>query len=67
VIPVAVLFGAAEAATLRLQAAAFEISSYLLACLPYLLCLAVLVLTHLSAARDSTMPAGLKAVFGGNR
>jgi simple sugar transport system permease protein len=67
VIPVALLFGAAEAAVLRLQAAAFEISSYLLACLPYVLCLAVLILTHLTAARDNVMPAALKSVFGGSR
>jgi len=63
VIPVALLFGLADTSVLRLQAAAFSTSSYLLAASPYVFCLVVLVITHLRVNRDGHMPAGLKNVF----
>jgi len=63
VIPVALLFGLADTSVLRLQAAAFNTSSYLLAASPYVFCLVVLVITHLRVDRDGNMPAGLKGVF----
>ncbi len=63
VLPVALLFGLADTSVLRLQAAAVNTSSYLLAAAPYVFCLGILVVTHLRADRDAHMPAGLKAVF----
>ena len=62
-LPTALFFGFCEAAVLRLQAAGVEVSSYLLACLPYAACLVVLIAVHLSARHASYMPAGLKGVF----
>jgi ABC-type uncharacterized transport system permease subunit len=67
VLPTALFFGFCEAAVLRLQAAGLEFSSYLLACLPYAACLAVLTVVHLSARHASYMPAGLKGVFDAER
>jgi ABC-type uncharacterized transport system permease subunit len=67
VLPTALFFGFFEAAVLRLQAAGLEVSSYLLACLPYAACLAVLTAVHLSARHASYMPAGLKGVFDAER
>ncbi|MFC3230957.1 ABC transporter permease [Marinibaculum pumilum] len=63
VLPVALLFGGTDAAVLRLQAAGVEISSYLLACLPYLLCLGVVVLGYLRQSASGGMPAELRRVF----
>jgi ABC-type uncharacterized transport system permease subunit len=63
VLPVCLLFGLAEVAALRLQAAGIESSAHLLATLPYLTVLAVLVASHVLARRSSAMPADLKAVF----
>lgn len=62
-LPVALLFGGTDAAVLRLQAAGVEISSYLLACLPYLLCLGVVVLGYLRQSASGGMPAELRQVF----
>jgi simple sugar transport system permease protein len=62
-LPTALAFGLCEAAVLRLQAAGLAVSSYLLACLPYVACLVVLIAVHLSARHASYMPAGLKGVF----
>jgi simple sugar transport system permease protein len=63
VLPTALFFGLCEAAVLRLQAAGLAVSSYLLACLPYAACLAVLTLVQLTARHGRDMPEGLKAVF----
>lgn len=67
VLPTALLFGFFEAAVLRLQAIGLEISSYLLACLPYAACLAVLIVAHLLTDRASYMPDGLRSVFDPDR
>ena len=67
VLPTALLFGLFEAAVLRLQAMGLQISSYLLACLPYVMCLAVLVATHWLTSRSTHMPESLKNVFDAGR
>lgn len=61
-LPAALLFGGAEALSLRLQAADTPVSAHLLHTLPYLVSLIVLTLTYLRA-RDGGAPAGLKAVM----
>ncbi|MEO8040119.1 MAG: ABC transporter permease [Betaproteobacteria bacterium] len=61
-LPAALLFGGAEALSLRLQAADTPISAHLLHTLPYVASLVVLTLTYVRA-RDSGAPAGLKAVM----
>ncbi len=66
-LPTALFFGFFEAAVLRLQAVGLEVSSYLLACLPYAACLAVLIAVHLSARHASYMPEGLRGVFDAER
>lgn len=58
----ALLFGGAEALSLRLQAADAQISAHLLHTLPYIVSLSVLTLTYLRT-RESGGPAGLKAVM----
>jgi len=63
VLPVCLLFGFAEVATLRIQAAGIESSSYLLATLPYVTVLLILIGAHVSARRDTSMPADLRGVF----
>jgi len=63
VIPVALLFGLAQASTLRLQAGGFAISPSLLAATPYLLSIAAIVVAQLRARRHSAMPADLRAIF----
>lgn len=63
VLPICLLFGLAEVATLRIQAAGIESSSYLLATLPYLTVLAILIAGHVASRRNSGMPADLKAIF----
>ena len=50
-----------------LQAMGLQISSYLLACLPYAMCLAILVLTHWMTGRSTHMPESLKNVFDTGR
>lgn len=67
VLPTALLFGLFEAAVLRLQAMGIEVSSYLLACLPYAMCLLILVATQLVTDRATAMPASLKNVFDSGR
>lgn len=67
VLPTALFFGFFEAAVLRLQAMGLEVSSYLLACLPYAMCLVVLVATQLVSSRASHMPESLKNVFDSGR
>jgi general nucleoside transport system permease protein len=66
-VPAALLFGGAEALTLRLQTAGVPISSHLLHTLPYLASLAVLVASTRSANKEGGMPAGLSAVFTRSR
>jgi len=61
-LPAALLFGGAEALSLRLQAANTPISAHLLHTLPYVVSLVVLTLTYVRA-RASGAPAGLTAVM----
>lgn len=61
-LPAALLFGAAEALSLRLQTADAAISAHLLHTLPYVASVIVLTLTCLRN-RDSGAPAGLRAVM----
>lgn len=61
-LPAALLFGGAEALSLRLQAADTPISAHLLHTLPYVASLIVLAVSYLRY-RDSGAPAGLKAVM----
>lgn len=63
VLPICILFGLAEVAVLRAQAAGVESSSYLIATAPYLVVLVVVVLGQIFARRSSAMPADLRAVF----
>jgi general nucleoside transport system permease protein len=62
-VPAALLFGGAEALTLRMQTSGVPISSHLLHTLPYLASLAVLVLSYGKANKEGGTPAGLGAVF----
>jgi simple sugar transport system permease protein len=62
-IPVTLIFGLCEAATLRLQAGGLAISPYLLGCLPYVVCLLSILVVSLQSGR-TTMPAELASVFG---
>jgi len=66
-VPAALLFGGAEALTLRMQTSGVPISSHLLHTLPYLASLTVLVLSSRSANKEGGMPAGLSAVFSQSR
>ena len=61
-LPAALLFGGAEALSLRLQAAGVTVSAHLLHTLPYLASIAVLTLTYVRS-RDAGTPAALKAVM----
>lgn len=63
VLPVCLIFGLTEVATLRMQSMGFELSPHLLGTAPYLVVLLVLVASHIFARRASAMPADLKAVF----
>ena len=67
VLPTALMFGFCEAAVLRLQAQGVSISSYLLACLPYVASLVLLIAAHLLARHASYMPESLKRVFDPER
>ena len=60
--PVALLFGALEALSLRIQSAGATTSAHLLHTLPYLASLGVFVLTCVTRQRHSA-PAGLRAVL----
>lgn len=64
VIPVVLLFGLSEAATLRLQVSGLSLSPYLIACLPYVACLACVILVSMREGRIGGMPAELVSVFG---
>ena len=64
VLPVVLLFGLSEAATLRLQATGLTLSPYLIACLPYLVCLLCVIIVSIREGRIGGMPAELVSVFG---
>ncbi|WMS44643.1 ABC transporter permease [Acuticoccus sp. MNP-M23] len=64
-LPVALLFGGSEAMVLRLQARGVEVSSYLLATTPYLICIAVVWLSYARLRGSGGMPFELRGVFGG--
>ena len=64
VLPVVLLFGLSEAATLRLQATGVTLSPYLIACLPYVVCLLCVIVVSLREGRIGGMPAELASVFG---
>jgi ABC-type uncharacterized transport system permease subunit len=65
VLPVVLLFGLSEAATLRLQATGLTLSPYLISCLPYVVCLICVIVVSLREGRIGGMPAQLGSVFGG--
>ena len=64
VLPVVLLFGLSEAATLRLQATGLTLSPYLISCLPYGVCLLCVIVVSLREGRIGGMPAELVSVFG---
>ena len=64
VMPVVLLFGLSEAATLRLQATGLTLSPYLIACLPYVVCLACVIIVSIREGRIVGMPGELGSVFG---
>ncbi|MFO1107806.1 MAG: ABC transporter permease [Bradyrhizobium sp.] len=64
VLPVVLLFGLSEAATLRLQATGLTLSPYLIACLPYVVCLVCVIFVSLREGKIGGMPAELGSVFG---
>lgn len=63
VFPAALIFGFGESLYLRLQVAGVALSPHLLAMLPYLICLAVIIIAQASDRHGVAMPAGLRAVF----
>lgn len=64
VLPVVLIFGLCEAATLRLQAGGLALSPYLISCLPYLVCLICVVIASMREGRIGGMPTELASVFG---
>lgn len=62
-LPAALLFGAGEALSLRAQAAGATTSAHLLHALPYVVSLAVFVLSCAFVRGRSAAPAGLRAVL----
>jgi simple sugar transport system permease protein len=64
VLPVVLIFGLSEAATLRLQAGGLTLSPYLIGCLPYVVCLLCVVVASMREDRIGGMPAELASVFG---
>jgi simple sugar transport system permease protein len=62
-LPAALLFGGAEALSLRLQAAGTTLSAHLLHTLPYVTCLVVFVATCVRERAGRGAPAGLRAVL----
>lgn len=63
-LPVALLFGGSEAAVLRLQAQGIDVSSYLLATTPYLICILVVWISYVRIRGSGGMPAELTRIFG---
>lgn len=66
-LPVALLFGGSEAMVLRLQAQGVEVSSYLMATAPYLICILVVWLSYARLRESGGMPFELRSVFGTRR
>jgi general nucleoside transport system permease protein len=64
IVPVVLLFGLSEAATLRLQAGGVSLSPYLIGCLPYVVCLLCVIIASVRESRIGGMPAELASVFG---
>lgn len=64
VLPVVLLFGLSEVAVLRVQAIGFDMSSHLLASLPYIVAVGLIAFVHLGTDRHGGMPAGLRSIFG---
>ena len=64
VLPIVLLFGLSEAATLRLQATGLTLSPYLIGCLPYAVCLLCVIVVSIREGRIGGMPAELVSVFG---
>jgi ABC-type uncharacterized transport system permease subunit len=62
-LPAALLFGGAEALSLRLQTAGTTLSAHLLHTLPYVTCLVVFVATCVRERAGRGAPAGLRAVL----
>lgn len=63
-LPAALLYGASQALSLRMQSWGVDISAYLLSTLPYLIPLLVMMLSYRSVrATGGGIPAGLRAVF----
>ena len=62
-LPAALLFGAAEALSLRLQSAGVRISAHLLHMLPYVVILVVFIATCLRGRARGSAPAGLQGVL----
>jgi general nucleoside transport system permease protein len=67
VLPVVLIFGLCEAATLRLQAGGLAVSPYLISCLPYVVCLLCIVFASVRERQIGGMPAELSSVFGRRR
>jgi simple sugar transport system permease protein len=67
ILPVVLIFGLSEAATLRLQAGGLTLSPYLIACLPYVVCLLCVIIASMREGRIGGMPAELASVFGRRR
>ena len=67
VLPVVLIFGLSEAATLRLQAGGLTLSPYLIGCLPYVVCLLCVIVASMREGRIGGMPAELASVFGRRR
>jgi simple sugar transport system permease protein len=61
--PAALLFGGAEALSLRVQAAGATTSAHLLHALPYVVSLLVFVVTCVVGKSSTSAPAGLRAVL----
>ena len=64
VLPVVLIFGLCDAATLRLQAGGLTVSPYLVACLPYVVSLLCVIIASMREGRIGGMPAELASVFG---
>jgi general nucleoside transport system permease protein len=67
VLPVVLIFGLSEAATLRMQASGITLSPYIIACLPYVVCLFCVIIASARERQIGGMPAQLASVFGTRR
>lgn len=62
-LPAALLFGGAEAMSLRVQSTGTTVSAHLLHTLPYVTCLLVFVISCLREREGAGAPAGLRAIL----